>query len=179
MSKIGKRPIIIPAGTTVTLEDKHVVAKGPKGELRVEVPAGITVTIEENEIAVSLTKVNRNLGATHGLIRSLINNIVEGVSVGFTRRLQLVGTGYRVAKRGAGLNLSVGYSHPVVVEPVAGVNLEVDGNTIIIVSGADKHMVGQVAANIRRIRPPEPYKGKGIRYEDEQVRRKQGKAVAK
>jgi large subunit ribosomal protein L6 len=179
MSKIGKRPVAIPAGTTVTIADGIVTAKGPKGELSVKIEPGIAAEIRENEVFVTMLKDVRSYRAAFGLVRSLINNAVTGVSTGFTRRLQLVGTGYRVAKKGSGLNLTVGYSHPVVVEPTPGVTLDVDGNTIIIISGADKHTVGQLAANIRKIRPPEPYKGKGIRYEDEIVRRKQGKAVAK
>lgn len=179
MSKLGNRPIALPTGVTVEVNNGEVVVKGSKGELRTALPQGITVNIVENEVIVARPKDNRTLSAKHGLIRSLVNNMIIGVSTGFTKRLQLIGTGYRVAKKGTGLTLSVGFSHPVVVEAVPGVNLDIDGNALIIVSGADKHMVGQVAANIRRIRPPEPYKGKGIRYEDEQVRRKQGKAVAK
>lgn len=179
MSKIGKRPVAIPAGTTVTINGNVLTAQGPKGELTVKIEPGIRAEVQENQIQVSMESDVRSLRAAFGLVRSLINNAVTGVSTGFTRRLQLVGTGYRVAKKGTGLNISVGYSHPVVVETVPGVTLDVDGNTIIIISGSDKHLVGQLAANIRKVRPPEPYKGKGIRYEDEIVRRKQGKAVAK
>ena len=179
MSKIGKRPVAIPAGTTVTISGNVVTAQGPKGQLTVTLEPGIRAEVQENQVQVSMENDSRSLRAAFGLVRSLINNAVIGVSTGFTRRLQLVGTGYRVAKKGTGLNISVGYSHPVAVEAVPGVTLDVDGNTIIIVSGSDKHLVGQLAANIRKIRPPEPYKGKGIRYEDEIVRRKQGKAVAK
>lgn len=179
MSKIGKRSITLPTGTSVSLEADSVVVKGPKGELRFVVPHGITIKVEENEVNVSRPESRNDLSAKHGLVRSLVNNMVLGVSQGFVRKLQLVGTGYRVAKKGTGLSIAVGYSHPVVVEPTPGITLDIDGNTNIIVSGIDKNVVGQMAANIRKIRPPEPYKGKGIRYENEVVRRKQGKAVAK
>ncbi len=179
MSKIGKRPITLPTGVTVTPMAEAIVVKGPKGEISVPLARGVQVEIQDSSVSLSLKKDERSLRAGFGLTRSLLNNAVAGVSGGFTRRLQLVGTGYRVAKKGTGLNVNVGYSHPVVVEALPGVTLDVDGNTIIIVSGPDKQSVGQMAADIRKIRPPEPYKGKGIRYEDEVVRRKQGKAVAK
>ncbi len=181
MSKIGKKPVVIPNGVTVTVTDGVVTVKGPKGELTQKIVANVSVEVSENEASVvAIKKPNsKQTRMNHGLIRSLVANMVEGVANGFTKRLKLVGTGYRVAQRGQGLTLTVGFSHPVQIDPVEGITLAIEGNDTIIVSGISKHLVGQVAANIRRVRPPEPYKGKGIRYEDEEVRRKQGKTLAK
>lgn len=181
MSKIGNKPVVIPSGVTVSINDGVVNVKGPKGELNQKLANNISVEMSENEAQVVAVKQPnaKQTRMNHGLMRSLLANMVEGVSNGFTKRLKLVGTGYRVAQRGQGLTLTVGFSHPVNVEPVQGITLSIEGNDTIIISGVDKHMVGQVAANIRRVRPPEPYKGKGIRYEDEEVRRKQGKTLAK
>ncbi|MCD8484435.1 50S ribosomal protein L6 [Candidatus Woesebacteria bacterium] len=181
MSKIGKKPVSIPSGVTVTVTDSGFTVTGPKGELHQDFVHNISIEVNESEAVVVATK-QPNAKQTRmnlGLIRSLLNNMVEGVTNGFTKRLKLVGTGYRVAQRGQGLTLTVGFSHPVEVDAVEGITFGVEGNDTIIVSGIDKHMVGQVAANIRKVRPPEPYKGKGIRYEDEEVRRKQGKTLAK
>lgn len=179
MSKIGRKPITVPSGVTVELQDNILVIRGSKGELRQEMPLYTTFEITDGELVVSRQNDSRQARANHGLVRSLINNMVEGVSNGYTKRLELVGTGYRVAMKGAGLTLTVGFSHPVNIDPVPGITFGVEGNTTVIVQGIDKHLVGQVAANIRKVRPPEPYKGKGIRYQDEQVRRKQGKTAVK
>lgn len=179
MSKIGKKPIALPSGVTCTVQDNLIVVKGAKGELKEVLPAGVTVVVAENEVVVLETTGTNQGKANHGLVRSLIANMVVGVSTGYTRRLEMIGTGYRVAQKGKNLSLTVGFSHPVEVTPLDGITLSVEGNNIIIVSGASKHMVGQMAANIRDIKPPEPYKGKGIRYEGEYVRRKQGKTGVK
>ena len=179
MSRIGRKPITIPSGVTVEQQNNEVVVRGSKGELRIVLPEFITFQVTDGELHIERTKDSRQARANHGLARSLMDNMIVGVSQGFEKRLELVGTGYRAAMKGAGLNLTVGFSHPVDVEPVAGITFSMDGNTTIVVQGIDKHLVGQVAANIRKIRPPEPYKGKGIRYSDEQVRRKQGKADVK
>lgn len=181
MSKIGNKPVVIPSGVTVSINDGVMTVKGPKGELTQALVPNISVELSENEAHVVTVKQPnaKQTRMNHGLVRSLLANMIEGVSTGFTKRLKLVGTGYRVAQRGQGLSLTVGFSHPVEVEAVAGITFAIEGNDTIIISGIDKHLVGQVSANIRRIRPPEPYKGKGIRYEDEEVRRKQGKTLAK
>ena len=178
MSRIGKTAIQLPQGVTVTVEDKQVKVKGSKGELVTKVLSGITVKVADDAVTVHRKNDQLQTKANHGLIRSLINNNVIGVSQGFKKTLKLVGTGYRVAAKGAGLTLSVGYSHPVEITPIEGVQLKVEGNDTIHIEGSDKQAVGQLAANIRKVRPPEPYKGKGIRYEGEQVRRKAGKTAA-
>lgn len=178
MSRIGVTPVEIPEAVTVTVADGKVMVKGTKGELVVELLPGIEVKVEDNKVVVSRKNEERQTVAFHGLIRSLINNAVIGVSQGYKKTLKLVGTGYRVASKGAGLSLSVGFSHPVEVVAPQGVKLSIEGNDTIHVEGIDKQQVGQTAANIRKIRPPEPYKGKGVRYEDEQVRRKAGKTGA-
>lgn len=179
MSKIGKKPVVLPAGVTVELLNNQLTVKGPKGQLVETVPSKVVITLADGEAVVSSENASNQGKADHGLVRSLLQNMVIGVTEGFVRKLEMVGTGYRVAKKGTDLTLSIGFSHPVEVKAQPGIQLDVEGNTIIIVSGASKHMVGQVAANIRRIRPPEPYKGKGIRYQGEVVRRKAGKATAK
>lgn len=179
MSRIGRKLITLPAGVTVSVAEAVVTVKGPKGLLSEPLPAKIAVTQTDNQIAVANQGTDRQSRANHGLVRAQINNMVTGVSEGFSTRLEMIGTGYRVAKKGQGLTLSIGFSHPVEIEPIAGIELGVEGNTTIIVSGVSKYLVGQTAANIRAIRPPEPYKGKGIRYQDEVIRRKQGKAAAK
>lgn len=178
MSRIGRTPITIPQGVTVTVNGTSVVVKASKGELTVEIPAHISVAVEGDTVTVSRSNDEKHTKSLHGLVRSLINNSIEGVTEGFKKTLKLVGTGYRVKAQGKGVELSVGYSHPVAITPVDGVELKVEGQDTIHVSGYDKQKVGQVAAEIRKVRPPEPYKGKGIRYEDEVVRRKQGKAAA-
>ncbi len=178
MSRIGNKPISIPTGVTVTVTGDKVMVKGPKGELTSPLQPGITAKVVENEVQISRADDEGQTKAYHGLVRSLIANNILGVTEGFQKTLKLVGTGYRVAAKGTGLSLSVGFSHQVEFDTVPGVTLKVEGSDTIIISGIDKQSVGQVAANIRKIRPPEPYKGKGIRYEDEVVRRKAGKTAA-
>lgn len=179
MSRIGRKAITIPSGVTAQVSGNEVVIKGPKGELKVPVLPGITVTVAEGSLNVSRTNDERQTRAFHGLIRSLLLNSVTGVSEGYKKTLKLIGTGYRVAMKGQGLSLSLGFSHPVEVVATPGIKLSIDGNDTIYIEGIDKQSVGQVAANIRKIRPPEPYKGKGVRYEDEVVRRKAGKTATK
>ncbi len=178
MSRIGNTPIPVPNGVTVTVQGDVVSVKGSKGELTTQIQSGIKVKVEDGQVVVSRKNDERQTRAFHGLVRSLIENNVVGVSEGYKKTLKLVGTGYRVAAKGAGLSVSVGYSHPVDINTVPGVELKAEGNDTIHISGIDKQKVGQAAADIRKIRPPEPYKGKGIRYEDEVVRRKAGKAAA-
>jgi large subunit ribosomal protein L6 len=178
MSRIGKKTISIPQGVTVTVEDRVVVVKGPKGELRTPLTTGINLSVAEGEISVERTSEERQVRASHGLFRSLIQNNVVGVSEGYKKTLKLLGTGYRVQAKGKGIDLAVGLSHHVDFTPEAGVTLQVEGTDTIHITGIDKQQVGQVAANIRKVRPPEVYKGKGIRYEDEVVRLKPGKTAA-
>lgn len=175
MSRIGKQPIVIPEGVTVTLEGNTVTVKGPKGELTRTFNPAMNITIEDNQVIVTRPNDEKENRALHGTTRSLIANMVEGVSKGFEKTLELVGVGYRAQKQGNKLVLSVGLSHPVEIEPEEGTEIEVPSNTKIIVKGYDKEAVGALASNIRAIRPPEPYKGKGIRYEGERVRLKEGK----
>ncbi|MBT5398652.1 MAG: 50S ribosomal protein L6 [Micrococcales bacterium] len=176
MSRIGKLPIPLPTGVTVEINGQDVAVKGPKGELKITVSEPIKVSQEDGNVIVSRPDDEAVSKSLHGLTRSLIANNVQGVSEGFTKNLEIVGTGYRAAAKGSDLELSLGFSHPVIVTPPAGVSLAVEGNTKIIVSGIDKQAVGEMAANIRKLRKPEPYKGKGVRYEGERVRRKAGKA---
>jgi large subunit ribosomal protein L6 len=176
MSRIGKMPISLPAGVTVVIEGQKVAVKGPKGELHLVISEPIKVVLEENEVLVSRPDDEAKSKSLHGLSRTLIANNIHGVSIGFTKTLEIVGTGYRAAAKGATVELALGFSHPVVVTPPEGVILTVEGNTKIVVSGVDKQAVGEMAANIRKLRKPEPYKGKGVRYEGERVRRKAGKA---
>ncbi|RHW33914.1 50S ribosomal protein L6 [Neobacillus notoginsengisoli] len=175
MSRIGKKPIEIPAGVTVTLDENTVTVKGPKGELVRSFSPEITIVVEDNTITITRPSDVKEIRALHGTTRSILANMVEGVSKGFEKSLELVGVGYRASKQGAKLVLNVGYSHPVEIEAEKGLEVEVPSNTKITVRGFDKERVGALAANIRGIRPPEPYKGKGIRYEGEVVRRKEGK----
>jgi large subunit ribosomal protein L6 len=177
MSRIGKEPVPVPSGVDVTLSGGVLTVKGPKGTLQREIHPDVTVTVDDGVITVTRSTDQREHRALHGLYRSLIANMVTGVTDGYTRSLEIVGVGYRAAARGSGLTIQVGYSHPVEVEAPEGITLEVATPTRINVSGADKQLVGQVAANIRAIRKPEPYKGKGIRYAGEQIRRKAGKAA--
>lgn len=178
MSRIGKMPIAIPQGVEVNINGQHVSVKGPKGELNLEISEPIKVAKEENEIIVTRPDEEQSSKALHGLSRTLIANNVQGVSQGFQKSLEIVGTGYRAVAKGSSIELALGLSHPVVVDPPNGVTLQIEGQNKIIVSGIDKQAVGEVAANIRKLRKPEPYKGKGIRYEGEYVRRKAGKAGA-
>jgi large subunit ribosomal protein L6 len=176
MSRIGKMPIPLPTGVTVAIDGQHIAVKGPKGELALTVSEPIKITIEDDNVIVTRPDDEAKSKSLHGLTRTLIANNVHGVSTGFTKNLEIVGTGYRAALKGTTLELALGFSHPVVVEPPQGITLTVEGNTKIIVSGVDKQAVGEVAANIRKLRKPEPYKGKGVRYEGEKVRRKAGKS---
>ena len=169
-------PIPLPAGVTVAVDGQQVSVKGPKGELALTVSEPIKITLEDNNVIVTRPDDEAKSKSLHGLTRTLIANNVHGVSTGFTKTLEIVGTGYRAASKGSNLELALGFSHPVVVEPPQGITLAVEGNTKIIVSGVDKQAVGEVAANIRKLRKPEPYKGKGVRYAGEVVRRKAGKS---
>ena len=177
MSRIGKQPVAVPKGVDVALDGATLKVKGPKGELSMAVHPEMSVAIEDGEVRVSRpSDVNRHR-ALHGLTRSLVANMVEGVTQGFSRTLEIVGVGYRADKRGKSLTLALGFSHPIEFDPPAGIDLDVPNQTTIVVQGADKQLVGQVAAEIRGFRPPEPYKGKGVRYQGEQVRRKAGKTA--
>jgi len=177
VSRIGLMPVPLPKGVTVNIEGSTVQVKGPKGELVRTLHSEMLIKLEDNRLLVERPTDQRRHRALHGLTRSLLNNMVLGVSQGFTRRLEIEGVGYRAEIQGKNLVLNVGFSHPVVVEPPPGISFEVEkGTRVFSVLGADKEMVGEMAARIRRIRPPEPYKGKGIRYQGEHVRRKAGKA---
>ena len=175
MSRIGKRPIEVPAGVIVSVDPGRVTVSGPKGELRQVVPQRMQIAQEDGTVTVSRPTERGEDRALHGLTRTLIANMVEGVTKGFEKRLEIQGVGYRAALKGTDLELQVGYSHPVTIKPRTGISFEVPVPTQVVVRGIDKQMVGQTAAEIRKVRPPEPYKGKGIRYEGEQVRRKVGK----
>jgi large subunit ribosomal protein L6 len=175
MSRIGKKPIEIPAGVSVSLSPGRVMVNGPLGELSQQVPQRMKVEQADGAIVVSRPTERGDDRALHGLTRSLVANMVEGVTKGFEKRLEIQGVGYRAALRGQSLELSVGFSHPVVVDPPAGITFEVPTPTEVIVKGIDKQQVGHTAAEVRSVRPPEPYKGKGIRYQGEYVRRKVGK----
>ena len=176
MSRIGKLPIAVPSGVTVTIDGSTVTVKGPKGELSRSFQPVISIKQEGDQIVCAPLDETREANAFHGLTRTLIANMVEGVSKGFSKKLQLVGVGYRAALKGKNLEMQLGYSHPVLVEAPEGITFEVPSQTEIVVTGPSKEQVGQVAANIRKWRKPEPYKGKGIRYEGEYVRCKVGKA---
>jgi len=175
VSRIGKRPIDVPAGVLVSIDPGRVTVSGPKGELRQVVPQRISIEQGDGQIVVSRPTERGEDRALHGLTRTLVANMVEGVTNGFEKRLELQGVGYRAALAGANLELQVGYSHPVRIAPRQGIEFEVPTPTEIVVRGIDKQVVGQTAAEIRKVRPPEPYKGKGIRYQGEFVRRKVGK----
>jgi large subunit ribosomal protein L6 len=175
VSRIGKKPIEVPAGVTVTLDPGRVTVHGPKGELRQVVPQRITIAQEEGQILVTRPTERGEDRALHGLARTLVANMVEGVTKGFEKRLELQGVGYRATLAGTNLELQVGFSHSVRITPRQGIEFEVPVPNQIVVRGIDKQLVGQTAAEIRKVRPPEPYKGKGIRYEGEYVRRKVGK----
>jgi large subunit ribosomal protein L6 len=175
MSRIGKRPIEVPAGVIVSVDPGRVTVSGPKGELRQQVPQRMQIDQEDGTVTVTRPTERGEDRALHGLTRTLIANMVEGVTNGFEKKLEIQGVGYRAALSGSNLELQVGYSHPVRIVPREGISFEVPIPTQVIVRGIDKQVVGQTAAEIRKVRPPEPYKGKGIRYEGEQVRRKVGK----
>lgn len=175
MSRIGKKPIAVPKGVTVAVDGHHVTVKGPKGELQRTVPAEMKVTLENGEILVQRPSDITRHRALHGLTRSLLANMVDGVTSGFEKKLEIHGVGYKAESLPKGIRLVVGYSHPVEYTAPAGVTIVVEKPTLVTVEGIDKEKVGQVAAELRRVRPPEPYKGKGIRYVGEHVRRKAGK----
>lgn len=179
MSRIGKMPVAIPKGVTVEIQDRTVRVKGPKGELRRTLPPGIDVAVADEKISVTRPNDEPRNKALHGLTRALVANMVEGVEKGFRKTLDIQGVGYKAEPKPYGVNLVVGYSHPVEFRAPEGVKITVENNTVVRIEGADKEKVGQVAAEIRLVRPPEPYKGKGIRYQGEQVRRKAGKTGAK
>jgi large subunit ribosomal protein L6 len=175
MSRIGRQPIEVPAGVTVTVDPGRVTVHGPKGELRAQVPLRMEIAQEDGVVSVTRPTDRGEDRALHGLTRTIVANMVEGVTKGFEKRLEIQGVGYRAAMSGSNLELQVGYSHPVRITPRTGIEFEVPVPTQVIVRGIDKQAVGQTAAEIRKVRPPEPYKGKGIRYEGEYVRRKVGK----
>ncbi|MGQ9557141.1 MAG: 50S ribosomal protein L6 [Desulfurispora sp.] len=179
MSRIGKQPIALPTGVTVTVEGNLVKVKGPKGQLERQVHPDMIIEQEEGRLLVKRPSDSNLHKSLHGLTRTLINNMVVGVTKGYEKGLELVGVGYRAQKQGSKVVISIGYSHPVEVEPPAGIELDVPAPTKIIVKGMDKEQVGAIAANIRSIREPEPYKGKGIKYEGEKIRRKAGKTGGK
>ena len=176
MSRIGKLPIPVPAGVEVKIDGQNIEVKGPKGTLSHVVPAPITIVLEDNTITVTRPNDERLSRSLHGLTRTLIANNIHGVTQGFSKGLEIVGTGYRVTAKGDDLEFALGYSHPILVQPPAGISFTVDGNTKLTVNGISKQAVGEVAANIRKLRKPEPYKGKGVRYAGEVVRRKAGKS---
>jgi large subunit ribosomal protein L6 len=177
MSRIGKSPIAVPSGVDVTVAERRVTVKGPKGSLERNIPGTITVRQEGEELLVERPDDERQTRAMHGLVRSLVNNMVVGVTDGFTKELEIIGVGYRATAKGNdGLDLALGFSHPVIVNAPTGVTFEVPAPNRISVKGSDKELVGQVAADIRKLRKPEPYKGKGVRYLGEQVVRKAGKS---
>lgn len=175
MSRIGKKPLMIPDNTSVVVSETTVAAKGPRGELLLPFHPLVSVETHDGQVVVTRRDDSILARSVHGLTRSLLANMIVGVTQGYERRLELIGTGYRVVKKGPGISMTLGFSHPVDVMPPHGVTLDVDGNAVVIVRGADKQKVGQVAADIRAFRPPEPYKGKGIQYVGEQIRRKPGK----
>jgi large subunit ribosomal protein L6 len=177
MSRVGKKELVIPAGVTITNNNNTVTVKGPKGELTRTFHADMQIELNENVLTVARPTDNKEHRALHGTTRAILGNMVEGVTNGYARSLDLIGVGYRASKAGNKLVLNVGYSHPVEITPEEGIEIEVPANTKVIVKGIDKERVGAVAANIRQVRPPEPYKGKGIRYEGETVRRKEGKTA--
>lgn len=179
MSRIGKSPITVPSGVDVTINGRNITVTGPKGTLTRDIPGDITVRQEESTIFVERPNDERTNRALHGLSRSLVNNMVIGVTDGFTKELEIVGVGYRAEAQGANLRLALGFSHPVVVPAPDGITFDIPEQTRVIVKGIDKELVGQVAANIRSIRKPEPYKGKGVRYLGERILRKAGKTGKK
>ena len=179
MSRIGKNPVPLPDKVTVSLDGLTVKVKGPKGELERTLPEGVSVSHEENTIVVSPSTTKRFSRERHGLCRTLVANMVEGVSNGYSKSLEIVGVGSRAQVKGKTLVVSAGYSHPVEMEPPEGITFKVENNTKVIVSGIDKELVGNEAAKVRAIRPPEPYKGKGIKYEGERILRKAGKSGKK
>ncbi len=177
MSRIGKRPVAIPGGVQVTLKDEVVAVKGPKGELKKPVPDGVKVSVDKTAITVVRENDEPAIRARHGLVRALLNNMVEGVTKGFERKLEINGVGYKAEVAGDKLTMALGYSHPVVYQLPKGVSAKVDKN-ILVLAGIDRELLGQTAAKVRSFRPPEPYKGKGIKYVEEHIKRKVGKTGA-
>ena len=178
MSRIGNRKLVIPEGVTITEENNVITVKGPKGELTTKLANNISIKVEENTLEVLRSNDNANTKSMHGTINALINNMMTGVTKGYEKGLEIIGVGYRFALKGNVLVISAGYSHPVEMEIPEGITVEVPSNTEVTVKGIDKVLVGEFAANVRKVRQPEPYKGKGIRYKDEHVRRKEGKKAA-
>ena len=176
MSRIAKNPVDVPSGVEVKMSGRNIQVKGPKGELSLDLHPTVDMVHEDNQLRLAATTEDSAM-AMAGTMRALVSNMVTGVSVGYEKKLTIVGVGYRAQAQGNSLNLSLGFSHPVVYQIAKGVSVETPSQTEIVVSGTDKQLVGQTAAEIRRFRPPEPYKGKGVRYADEQVRRKQAKKV--
>lgn len=179
MSRIGKKILTIPQGVQVAFDNTHVTVKGPKGQLEWDIPEAISYEINDGTLTFSRNNDEKHVRALHGLARALTASMIQGVTQGFTKNLQIEGVGYRVELRGKNLLLTVGYSHPILFIPPAGITFAVSSPTAFSISGIDKQLVGEMAAKIRRVRPPEPYKGKGIRYEGEQIRRKAGKSGSK
>ena len=178
MSRIGRKPIPLIKGIKVEKRDGGIKVVGPKGELIAKIPSSIAVDVKENEIVLTRTGDDKGQKALHGTWRALVNNMVKGVSEGFQKRLEIVGVGYKAESKGKKIQLALGYSHPILFQPPSGIKIEVPQPTSIVITGIDKQLVGQVAAKIRSFRPPEPYKGKGVKYAGEYVRRKAGKAAA-
>ena len=179
MSRIGRKPVVVPKGVTVQLEGHRVAVKGPRGELSRSLHPDMQIALDKDQFTVARPTEEKRHKALHGLTRTLVQNMVEGVSKGFQKTLEIQGVGYKAEAKPYGFNLIVGYSHPVKYEAPKGIKISVDNNTVVKIEGADKELVGQVASELRAVRPPEPYKGKGIRYQGEQVRRKAGKTGAK
>ena len=179
MSRIGKKPIPVPKGVTVQVADDAVQVKGPKGELRQPLPPGVSFALADGQLTASLVRADKALGKFHGLARTLVANAITGVTDGFKKELDIVGVGYRAEVKGAQVHFALGYSHPVVFEVPKGIDVTIDKNTHIVVTGVDRQLVGQVAANMRRLRKPDPYKQKGVRYTGEVLKKKVGKTGAK
>jgi large subunit ribosomal protein L6 len=177
MSRIGKQPVQVPAKVKVTIKDQNVAVEGPKGKLNFTLPKGTTVTMEGDKIIVARANETAEVKALHGLSRAIVNNLVQGVAEGFMKKLEIQGVGYKAAVQGKQLNLVLGYSHPILYNIPEQIKITVEENTKVTVEGPDKQVVGQVAAEIRNYHPPEPYKGKGVRYQGEKVVRKEGKTV--
>jgi large subunit ribosomal protein L6 len=179
MSRIGRKPVTVPKGVTLQLEGNSVAVKGPRGELRRSLHPDMQIAFDKDQFTVARPSEEKRHKALHGLTRTLVQNMVDGVSKGFSKTLEIQGVGYKAEAKPYGVNLIVGYSHPVKYEAPKGIKISVDNNVVVKIEGADKELVGQVAAELRSVRPPEPYKGKGIRYQGEHVRRKAGKTGAK
>jgi large subunit ribosomal protein L6 len=179
MSRIGRKPVTVPKGVTLQLEGNSVAVKGPRGELRRSLHPDMQIALDKDQFTVARPSEEKRHKALHGLTRTLVQNMVEGVSKGFSKTLEIQGVGYKAEAKPYGVNLVVGYSHPVKYQAPKGIKISVDNNIVVKIEGADKELVGQVAAELRAVRPPEPYKGKGIRYQGEHVRRKAGKTGAK